>query len=304
MTVREMQDEILRLKKEKDVCILAHTYQPHDVTEVADFTGDSFQLSLCAQKAPQKTVLLCGVRFMAETVKMLSPEKRVILSNENAGCPMAQQLTVAEIEEARAKYPGCAVVAYINTTAELKAVCDVCVTSSSAVEIVKKLPQKDILFIPDVNLGAYVQERCPEKKLHFIRGGCSVHAAITKEETLEAKSAHPNALLLAHPECKAEVVKYADYVGSTAGIINFVRSATSDEFIVGTEVSVAEHLAYEFPDKKFYPLSKNLICSNMKATSLPDVYRILKWGGKEIEMSAALIQKARVCIDKMLELGK
>lgn len=303
MTVREMQDEILRLKQEKDVCILAHTYQSHDVTEVADFTGDSFQLSLYARKAPQKTVLLCGVRFMAETVKMLSPEKRVVLSNENAGCPMAQQLSVSEIVAEKAKHPNCAVVAYINTTAELKAVCDVCVTSSSAVEIVKKLPQKDILFIPDVNLGAYVAERCPEKRLHFIRGGCSVHAAITKEEACAAKKAHPNALLLAHPECKAEVVKYADYVGSTAGIINFVRGGTNDEFIVGTEVSVAEHLAYEFPDKKFYPLSKNLICSNMKATSLPDVYRILKWGGKEIEMSAELIEKARVCIDKMLELG-
>lgn len=303
MTVQEMQREILRLKKKKDVCILAHTYQSHDIAEIADFTGDSFQLSMKARTAPQNTVLMCGVRFMAETVKMLSPQKTVYLSNPVAGCPMAEQLIPKQVCDEKKKYPGCMVVAYVNTTAELKAVSDVCVTSSSAVNIVHKLPAEDILFIPDVNLGAYVQEQCPEKRLHFIRGGCPVHASMTAFDAAAAKAAHPDAEFLAHPECKAEVLGYADYIGSTAGIMDYVRQSERKEFIIGTEISVAEHLGFEYPERKFYPLSKKLICPNMKSTTLPDVYRILKEGTQPIEMSEALIKSARNCIDKMLELG-
>lgn len=199
MTIREMQEEILRLKTEKDVCILAHTYQSHEVTEIADFVGDSFQLSLKAKSAPQGTVLMCGVRFMAETVKLLAPEKTVYLSSEHAGCPMAEQLTPGQVRDEKKKYPGCMTVAYINTTAELKAEADVCVTSSSAAEIVKKLPAADILFIPDVNLGAYVQAKCPEKRLHFMNGCCPVHASVTAADADAAKAEHPGALFLAHP---------------------------------------------------------------------------------------------------------
>ena len=303
MTVQEMQNEILRLKKEKDVCILAHTYQSHDVAEVADFTGDSFQLSMKARSAPQRSVLMCGVRFMAETVKLLSPEKDVYLSSPVAGCPMAEQLTPDRVSEEKKKYPGCVVVAYVNTTAELKAISDVCVTSSSAVDIVRKLFAKDILFIPDVNLGAYVQENCPEKRLHFIHGGCPVHASLTALDAAQVKAAHPEAELLVHPECKAEVLAYADYVGSTAGIMDYVKQSSGNEFIIGTEISVVEHLGFSYPDKKFYALSKSLICPNMKATTLPDVYRILRDGAEPIEMNAELIKKARICIDRMLELG-
>ena len=303
MTIQEMQKEILRLKKENDVCILAHTYQSHDVAEIADFTGDSFQLSMKARSAPQASVLMCGVRFMAETVKILSPEKTVYLSNPAAGCPMAEQLTPKQVCDEKKKYPGCMTVAYVNTTAELKAVCDVCVTSSSAVEIVRKLPAQDILFIPDVNLGAYVQEHCPEKRLHFLHGGCPVHACLTALDAANAKALHPGAELLAHPECRAEVLAYADYVGSTAGIMEYVKRSGGKEFIIGTEISVAEHLGFEYPDKTFYPLSKKLICPNMKATTLPDVYRLLKEGGRPLEMDAALLSQARGCIDRMLELG-
>lgn len=183
-------------------------------------------------------------------------------------------------------------VAYVNTTAELKAVCDVCVTSSSAVEIVRKLPAQDILFIPDVNLGAYVQEHCPEKRLHFLHGGCPVHACLTALDAANAKALHPGAELLAHPECRAEVLAYADYVGSTAGIMEYVKRSGGKEFIIGTEISVAEHLGFEYPDKTFYPLSKKLICPNMKATTLPDVYRLLKEGGRPLEMDAALLSQA------------
>ena len=303
MTVQEMQSEILRLKKEKGVCILAHTYQSHDVVEIADFTGDSFQLSMKAKSDVRDKVLMCGVRFMAETVKILSPEKTVYLSNPIAGCPMAEQLTPEQVLNEKKKYPDCMTVAYVNTTAELKAVSDVCVTSSSAVEIVHKLHARDVLFIPDVNLGAYVQSKCPEKKLHFMRGGCPVHACLSARDAAEAKAAHPQAKLLAHPECKAEVLAYADYVGSTAGIMDYVRRCDEKEFIIGTEVSVAEHLGFEYPDKKFYPLTKDLICPNMKATTLPDVYRVLKEGGEPVSLSAEILVKARGCIDAMLELG-
>ena len=303
MTIREMQEEILCMKEEKDLCILAHTYQSREVTEIADYVGDSFQLSLKARTAPQSSILMCGVRFMAETVKILSPEKTVYLSSPQAGCPMAEQLAPEQVCAEKEKYPGCMTVAYVNTTAELKAVADVCVTSSSAAEIVKKLPAKDILFIPDVNLGAYVQACCPEKKLHFLFGGCPVHSSLTLRDAKRAKAEHPAAKLLVHPECRPEVVAYADYVGSTAGIIEYVARSPKSEFIIGTEISVAEYLGFKYPEKKFYPLSKGLICADMKATTLPDVYRILKEGAEPLEMNPELLQNARACIDRMLALG-
>lgn len=304
MTVYEMQREILRLKKEKDVCILAHAYQSRAVTEIADFTGDSFELARKATVATQKNVIMCGVRFMAETVKILSPEKTVYLSAPNAGCPMAEQLSVDEVLLEKSRHPGCAVVAYVNTTAELKGVCDVCVTSSSAVKIVESLPQKEILFVPDCNLGAYVRERCKDKNVYLMNGKCPVHAAITAEEVLGAKKRHPNALVLVHPECKKEVVDLADHVGSTKEIIEFAVQSESREFIIGTETTIVEHLGIDCPEKRFYPLSGRLICADMKLTSLADVYHLLKEGGEPVELDHALIVKAKKCIDKMLSYGK
>ncbi len=237
MNIREVQDEIIRLKKEKDICILAHSYQAREILEVADFTGDSYALSKMAKTAPNKTVIMCGVRFMAETVKMLSPEKRVILSNGIAGCPMAEQFDREIISQMKEMYPDYTVVAYINTTAELKTVCDVCVTSSSA-------------------------------------------------------------------ECQPQVTELADYVGSTSGIMNYAKNSDKKEFIIGTENSIAEHLQYECPDKKFYLLSKSLICENMKSTTLIDVLNCCKGeGGEEIELSPETIEKAVKCINKMIEFG-
>ena len=302
--IRNLQDEILRLKKEKDVCILAHSYTAHEILEVADFSGDSYALSVRAKSAPQKTVLMVGVRFMAETVKILSPEKTVLLSHPDAGCPMAEQMDKATIEAARAETPGCAVVAYINTTAALKTVCDVCVTSSSAVKIVKQMPQKDILFIPDCNLGSFVQAQVPEKNIRLLQGGCPIHTAVCEQEALDAKKRYPNAPLLVHPECKPEVVRHADYVGSTAGIMEFAKKSDSREFIIGTEMSIAEHLSYACPDKRFYPLSKKLICPDMKLSTLTDVYNAVAGnGGEEIVLDDETIRKARVCIDAMIALG-
>ncbi len=304
MTVCELQQEILRLKKEKNICILAHSYQNHDITEIADFTGDSFQLSVKATEVPEKTVLMCGVRFMAETVKLLSPEKKVILSAPSAGCPMAEQMSREFIESEKAKYPDCTVVAYINTTAELKTVCDVCVTSSSALKIVGSIDSENILFIPDCNLGSFVAKNYPDKNIRLLNGGCPVHASVTVDEVLNAKKEHPNALLLVHPECKPEVTCLADYAGSTAGIMDFAVNSDKDEFIIGTEISIVEHLSFMCSEKRFYPLSKKLICNDMKLTTLYDVYNALKGvGGEEVELSAKVMGKARKCIDKMVELG-
>ena len=304
MTLRELQQEIIRLKKEKDICILAHSYVAHEILEIADFTGDSYALSVKAKDAPQKTVIMVGVRFMAETVKILSPEKKVILANAGAGCAMADQMDKQVIEIVKQQYPDYKVVAYINTTAELKTICDVCVTSSSAVKIVSAMPDKNILFIPDCNLGDYVAKQLPEKNIKLLQGGCPVHASVNAEEVVEAKRLPPNALVLVHPECTPDVVKLADYVGSTSGIMDFARNSDAKEFIIGTEISIAEHLQYECPDKMFYYMSPKLICKNMKLSTLGDVYNaILGRAGEEIVLDDETITAARRCIDEMIRLG-
>lgn len=304
MTIREIQEEILRLKKEKDFCILAHAYQGQEILEVADYTGDSYGLSVQASKDPHQNIMMCGVRFMAETCKVLSPGKTVYLANPIAGCPMAEQLDPQMLEMLKQKYPGYAVVAYINTTSELKTACDVCVTSSSAVQICKALDADKILFIPDPNLGHYVQTQVPEKEFAFYSGGCPRHIVMTKHDVEKAKAAHPDALLLVHPECRPEVTESADYIGSTTGIMAYAKKSDAKEFIIGTENSIVEHLQFECPDKQFYPLSVNLSCMNMKVTTLMDVYNVLRGaGGEKITLPDEVIEGARRCINRMIELG-
>lgn len=303
-TTRELQDEILRLKKENDVCILAHAYVSHDIWEVADYVGDSFGLSQQAAQAKQQTVLMCGVRFMAETVKILSPQKRVLLANGEAGCPMAEQMDVETVTQAKEQHKDCTVVAYINTTSELKTVCDVCVTSSSAVRIVKNIENPDILFIPDCNLGKWVADQAPEKNITLLKGGCPTHMRMSVKDVQAARAAHPAALLLVHPECLPQVTACADYAGSTTGIMEFAKKSDAREFIIGTENSIVSHLQYACPDKRFYPLSKDCVCHNMKLTSLGDVYDCVRGnGGEEIVLSDGVMRGARRCIDAMLSLG-
>lgn len=304
LTTRELQDEIIRLKKEKDICILAHAYQSHDIWEVADYVGDSYGLSVQAAKAAQSTVLMCGVRFMAETVKILSPQKRVLLSNSNAGCPMAEQMDVELISGVKKMYPDYTVVAYINTTSELKTICDVCVTSSSAVQIVKNIENKNILFIPDCNLGKWVADQVPEKNIKLLQGGCPTHVRMSKRDVEKARKAHPDALLLVHPECLPEVSELADYRGSTTGIMDYAKKSDAKEFIIGTENSIVQHLQFACPDKQFYPLSRDCVCHNMKLTTLGGVYQCVKGtGGEEIKLDEEVRIKAKRCIDTMLELG-
>ena len=295
---------LIRLKKEKDICILAHAYQSHDIWEVADYVGDSYGLSVQAAKAAQSTVLMCGVRFMAETVKILSPQKRVLLSNSNAGCPMAEQMDVELISGVKKMYPDYTVVAYINTTSELKTICDVCVTSSSAVQIVKNIENKNILFIPDCNLGKWVADQVPEKNIKLLQGGCPTHVRMSKRDVEKARKAHPDALLLVHPECLPEVSGLADYRGSTTGIMDYAKKSDAKEFIIGTENSIVQHLQFACPDKQFYPLSRDCVCHNMKLTTLGDVYQCVKGtGGEEIKLDEEVRIKAKRCIDTMLELG-
>ncbi|MGN0497838.1 MAG: quinolinate synthase NadA [Acutalibacteraceae bacterium] len=302
--IKDIQEEIIRLKKEKDICILAHSYQAHEILEVADYTGDSFQLSVMASKAPQKTIIMCGVRFMAETVKILSPDKTVYLVNPDAGCPMAEQMDREIISIVKQKYPDYTVVAYINTTAELKTICDVCVTSSSAVKIVNKIENDNILFIPDCNLGDFVAKQLPNKNIKLLNGGCPTHASVDKKDVEIARAQHPNALLLVHPECQPSVCEGADFIGSTSAIMDFAKKSDAKEFIIGTELSIAEHLQYECPDKRFYYLSQKLMCRNMRLTTLVDVLNCVQGiSGEEMIMDDETIQQARRCIDKMIELG-
>ena len=291
MTIKEIQEEIIRLKKEKDFCILAHAYQGHEILEVADYMGDSYGLSVEASKDSRKNIIMCGVRFMAETCKILSPDKNVYLPNPEAGCPMAEQMNLEMLDEMKKKYPGYAVVAYINTTSELKTACDVCVTSSSAVQICSKLDN-------------YVQKHMPEKEFAFFNGGCPRHLAVTLDDALKAKELHPHAELLVHPECRPDVVAEADYVGSTTGIMAYARKSEKKEFIIGTEHSIVEHLQYECPDKMFYPISSKLMCHNMKLTTLVDILNVLKGtGGEEIVLSDEVMEGASRCINRMIALG-
>ena len=305
MTIREVQDSIRKMKKEKNICILAHAYQSRDIWETADYVGDSFGLSLKAEQSDADTIIMCGVRFMAETVKLLSPQKRVFLPNSTAGCPMADQVDFSLLMQTKSEYPDHTFVAYINTSAEVKQLCDVCVTSSSAVKIIRNIENDRIFFLPDCNLGDWVAKQVPEKKIELMRGGCPTHLRINQRDIDRARMLYPDGLMLVHPECHPSVVSQADFVGSTTEIIEYAEKSDNKEFIIGTENSIAEHLQFSCPDKKFIPLSKDCVCHNMSATTLMDVYNCVKdKGGEEIIMSEELIRNSRKCIDEMLRLGK
>lgn len=303
MTLNDLQKKIIALKKEKGAVILAHSYQTPDILEIADYTGDSFKLSTVATELESNIIVLCGVRFMAETIKILSPEKTVILPVPEATCPMAEQISPERVKNFKKENPDTCVVAYINTTAELKAQCDVCVTSSSALKIVSNIKEDKILFIPDKNLGSYVKNAVKEKDFTLWEGFCPVHNAIIKKECESVKEKYPNAKLLMHPEIPLDALEYADVVGSTADIINYALN-TDDECIIGTENAVLQYLQLKKPNGKFYPLSKNLICPDMKLTTLGDVYNALAGeGGEVIELSEELRLSAKKPIDEMIRLG-
>lgn len=303
--MKDKQNEILRLKKEKNAVIMAHYYVEDEVQEIADYVGDSYYLSEMAAKVEADTIVLCGVSFMGESAKLLNPGKTVLLPDESADCPMAHMASVKKIEEVRLKYKeDVAVVCYVNSTAELKSHSDVCVTSSNALKVVKALPNSVIYFIPDKHLGSWIAAQLPEKTFVFNEGGCPIHTMLAAEDIQKAKSEHPGAAVLIHPECRAEVSRLADYVGSTSGIIDYATTSGGKEFIIGTELGVMYELKKRNPDKVFYAVKGNQICTDMKKVTLDKVLSVLQIDEEGVTMSEDFLKKAHAPLKRMLELSR
>ena len=294
---------IEELKKAKNAVIMAHYYVEDEVQDIADYIGDSYYLSDMATKVDADVIVLCGVAFMGESAKVLNPDKKVLLPALDADCPMAHMATVEKIEEIRAQYEDVAVVCYVNSTAELKAASDVCVTSANALKIVKALPNKHIFFIPDQNLAHYIADQLPEKHFIFNDGFCHVHHTVTVEQIMEAKKARPEALVLVHPECKPEVTAMADYIGSTSGIIKFATESDAKQFIVVTEMGVIHELKKRNPDKSFYTAGNMQVCPNMKKITLDKIIDALEQEKPEVIMDASLMEAAHKPMVRMLELS-
>ena len=300
----DITEEIAQLKKERDAVILAHYYVSPEVQAMADYVGDSFYLSKLATKLENKTVIYCGVSFMGESGCLLNPEKEVLMPDAHADCPMAHMVKKSEIEKARAEYPDLAVVCYINSTAEIKSWADVCVTSANALKIVKNLPNKNILFIPDRNLGRYVAKMTPEKNVMTASGYCPIHEAISAAEIAELKNANPEAKILVHPECREEVVDMAHYVGSTSGIIKYATESDAKTFIIATEVGVKYELEKLNPEKTFLFPKTLPVCRDMKLITPEKVLHVLKTGENKAGVSVSLASPAEKTLAKMLELAK
>ncbi len=295
------QQRIRELAKEKDVVILAHNYQVPEVQDIADIVGDSLVLAMKATRVPQSTILFCGVDFMAESAKALSPEKKVIHPVPDSRCPMAHMVDITSLEAYKKLHPGAPVVAYVNTTAETKAHAYICCTSANAVKVVDSLPEMEVIFIPDSNLGAYVQSQVPEKKVHLWAGYCHVHNDITVDQIMEEKEKHPDAVVLVHPECTLDVIALADKVASTEGMIRFAESSDAKEFIVGTEEGLTYRMSREIPGKIFHPI-RTAVCPNMKKIHLEDVLIALENMGPEIDLDQEIIEANRPPLERMLAL--
>lgn len=294
---------ILQLKKEKDAVILAHYYVPDEVQEIADYIGDSFYLSKVAAGISTKIIIFCGVSFMGESAKILNPDKVVLMPDETADCAMAHMADTEKIKLVRSQYEDVAVVCYINSTAELKVYADVCVTSANAVKIVKELPNKDIYFIPDGNLGRYVASQVPEKNFIFNDGFCPIHHKLTAQEVKDARQKYPEAEFLVHPECQTDVLELADYIGSTSGIIDYVSDSDQKEFIIGTEKGVLYELKKKNPDKIFHLVSDKMICEDMKKITMDKVLKALENMDYEVLVTDEVRSKANHSLNRMLELG-
>lgn len=298
--IQKIQD----LKKEKNAVIMAHYYVDDKVQELADFVGDSYYLSEMATKVDADIIVLCGVSFMGESAKILNPDKKVLIPAVDADCPMAHMADTEKIAKIRQQYDDVAVVCYVNSTAELKSCSDVCVTSSNALKIVGALPNKNIYFIPDQNLAHFIADKLPEKNFIFNDGYCYVHHELTKDDILAEKAKHPDALVLVHPEAKAEVAALADYVGSTSGIISYATGSDNREFIIVTESGVLYELKKKNPDKTFYTVGNMQVCSNMKKVNLDNIIAALETEAGEIVMDKALMDDAHAPMKRMLELSK
>ncbi|HIS99059.1 MAG TPA: quinolinate synthase NadA [Candidatus Faecaligallichristensenella faecipullorum] len=300
----EIIEEIRALKQRRNALILAHYYVDGQIQAVADYVGDSYFLSKKAAETDCDLIVFCGVRFMAESAKLLNPGKTVLLPDASADCPMAHMAGVREIEEMREIHPDLAVVCYINSTAEIKAHSDVCVTSSNAVKVVSALPNSTIYFIPDGNLARHVAEKVPEKRFLYGHGHCPVHQAVTAGDVRAAKVRHPQAQVLVHPECPKEVVDLSDYAGSTAGIIEYAGKSQAEEFIIGTEIGVMYELERRNPGKRFYPVKDGMICPDMKLNSLQNLLAALKDGKNAVNLSKEQMENALPPLKRMHEIAQ
>ncbi|MCX7781942.1 MAG: quinolinate synthase NadA [Negativicutes bacterium] len=298
----DLTGKIQQLKKEYNAAILAHNYQLDEVQQVADYVGDSFYLSKVAAEIDNEVIVFCGVKFMAETAKILSPHKTVLLPVADAGCPLADMLTLDELREVKAFHHGIPVVCYVNSSAEVKAESDVCCTSANAVKVVAALPSRQVIFVPDGNLGRYVAKRLPDKELILVEGCCPVHNAVKAEDVRQIRLKYPDAELLVHPECTQEVVESADFVGSTSQIIAYAGQTGAKRLIIGTEQGVLYKLKTLYPDKEFVSLHAGLLCPDMKKTTLETLYAALAHQKHNITVDKATADRARRALQRMLEM--
>jgi quinolinate synthase len=295
---------IEQLKKEKDVAILAHYYTDSRIQDLADCVGDSYYLSKTATEIPQKTILFCGVTFMGESAKLLSPDKTIIMPDSTADCPMAHMADIDEIKAVREEYEDVAVVCYVNSTAEIKAHSDVCVTSANALKVVKKLPNKNIYFIPDANLGRYIAHMIPEKNFILGDGFCHVHTSIKKENIQKARELYPEALILAHPECTQDVLEMADYIGSTSGIIDYAGKSDAQVFIICTEMGILHELEEKNPHKRFYSVGHRQFCPHMKRITVEQVLKQLEDADNLVILDEETRNNANIALEKMMNMSK
>jgi len=303
--MEDLIEKINRLKREKNAVILAHCYQNAEIDEVADFVGDSLYLSQKAEETDADIIVFAGVYFMAQTAKILNPNKKVLLPNLKAGCDMADMVNLQQLREFKNKFPNIPTVCYINSTAEVKSECDICCTSSNAIKIVESLKEQKILFLPDKNLGKWVEKQLGNVEVITYDGCCPIHNDLIPQSLKDTKTQYPNALVLAHPECREEFSSLADYVGSTTGIMNYVKNSDAKEFIIATEKGVVDRLKRDYPEKSFYNINdKPTICKSMKLNSLLDIYYALKNETPEINVEPELAKKALGCINRMLEVSK
>lgn len=294
-----LKEQILKLKKEKNALIVAHLYQCDEIQEIADIVGDSYFLSKKAMESDKDLIIFCGVKFMAESAKILSPNKKILIPSNNTTCPMADMALVDRLKDLMDKHPKAKIVSYINSNLDIKALSDVCVTSSSAIDILNNIDAEEIIFLPDRNLGSYLAEQLPNKKFILYQGFCPTHERIEKEEILDLKEKYPNYLVLVHPECNTEVRDLADYIGSTSELIEYSASSNSDGFIVVTEEGVFYQMKLKSPNKNFIPTKTGMICPNMKKISLNDLYNCLKNEEFEIHIDEDLRVKAHSALENM-----
>jgi quinolinate synthase len=298
----QLLEKIERLKAEREAVILAHNYQPGEIQELADFTGDSLGLSIKAAETDAKVIVFCGVQFMSETAVILSPEKTVLLPDKHADCPLADMITVKQLKKLRKKHPGATVVCYVNSTAEVKAESDYCCTSSNAIEVVRSLPEdRPVIFVPDQHLGRFVADRTG-RELVLWPGYCLTHVLITEDDIISAKSKYPDAIVMSHPECSEPVKELSDELLSTGQMLTYVENSTARQFIVGTETGIIHALKKRRPDAEFIPASERAVCTNMKLITLEKVVWALEDMRYEVTVAQDVAARAKRALDRMVEI--